>query len=321
MSYPTQYPPQQYPTAPPAQFIPGGYPPAAQPAYPPQPQYAPAPQYAPPPAYGYPPVQMAPLPQPLAQGSLDDYYSQPTGGGGAFLKFERPGVVHEGFVERAMTNGDVRQITTPPNQGSVPQFYKDGRPKFELLVPLLLLQPTQANPDGKATWAVKGKDRDELARAMSEAGAPEGTPEPGSFIQIVYTHEEPSRGGIPRKVKQITYTRPGVQPTPLQPIAQQQPQYAPPAQPQYAQPPVQQFVPPAQPQYAPPAQPQPQYAPPAQPQPAPPAQPQYVQPQAPMQQPMPQAPAQPQQPPMQGPDDFTAVQQAKLQELLAAQSR
>lgn len=224
------------------------YPPQAPPAYPPQ--YPPAapvypPQYAPqfPPQQGYPVPLMAPPPPPLAQGTLDDFYSQPVGGRGAFLKFEHVGQTHAGFVARAITQGDVRQITTPPNQGSQPVIYKDGRPKFELLVPLQV-QPSQANPDGLATWAVKGADRDELTRAMAEVGAPEGAPEPGAYIQITFTEARPTRGGIPQKVKRVIYTRPGgAAPVPAPVAAAPQPQYAP-APAQYAQQA-------AQPQYAP----------------------------------------------------------------------
>lgn len=254
----TQFAPPQY--GQPA-YAPGTY----LPPQPMAPQYG-QPQYAP----GYPPPVMAPPPAPLAQGSITDFYTQPVGGSGAFLKFEQPGVVHAGFIARAIAQGDIRQVTTPPQQGSVPQFYKDGRPKFEMLVPLKVI-PSQANPDGMATWAVRGGDRDELTRAMAEAGAPEGPPEADAFVQITFTHEQKGRGGIARKVKQIVYLRPGdptvdafrqqVLTTPAVAPVPQQPQYAPapiqqlPAG-QYAQPtgPVQYA--PQQPAYVPPAQPQ-----------------------------------------------------------------
>lgn len=227
------YPPQQYPAAP---------------AYP-QPQYAP--QY--PPQQGWPAPVMAPPPPPLAQGSIDDFYAQPTTGGGAFLKFEHPGQTYAGFVARPIAQGDIRQQTTPPQQGSVPQFYRDGRPKFEMLIPLKV-QPDAAHPDGLATWAVRGADRDELTRAMAEAGVPENLPpEADAFIQITFTELRPTRGGIAQKVKRVTYARPGQ--TPAVQYAPQAPapvQYAPPAQPQQA--PVQ-YTPPMTTTYAPPAQP------------------------------------------------------------------
>lgn len=269
------------------------YPPAA-PVYPPAPQYAPAPQYGPPPMPGYPPVQYAPPVAPLAQGSIDDFYSQPSTGGGAFLKFEHPGQTYAGFLARPIAQGDIRQVTTPPAQGSVPQIYRDGRPKFEMLVPLKM-QPDAGHPDGLGTWPVRGGDREELTRAMAEAGAPEGPPEydaqlGGCFIQITFTHTEPTRGGIPRKVKRITYARPGQTPTLQQPMVQ--------------------YVPAApQPQYQPaPAAPAPTYAPTA----VPPVQ--YV-----TSAPAVQYVAPPVQPPaavpLQAPADMTPDQQALLARL------
>jgi hypothetical protein len=256
-----------------------GYPPApAQPQYQPpapqQPQYppAPAPQgYAPPPmgypANQYPPAQGGyPMPQgyppqqfqapvQLATGSLDAFYSQPSVGGGAALKFE-VGVSHVGVVSRDITGADIQQQTNPQNQQ--PAFFKDGRPKFVMKVPLQV-QPTQDRPDGLAQWYVAGAARDELARAMKAAGAPEGPPEAGALIQITCTGTRPSGQGMnPSKVYQVTYQRPnGAQqapaaaqpPAPVQqpPVPQQQPQF------QAPQPPVpqQQFQPPA-----PPPQPQ-----------------------------------------------------------------
>jgi hypothetical protein len=238
---PNYAPPQQYPQ----QF----------PQYPPQ--GFPQQQFAPSGVPGYPPVQMAPPPPPLAQGSIDDFYSQPVTGGGAFWKFEGPGVYHAGFVARAIAQGDIRQQTTPPAQGSVPQTYRDGRPKFEMLVPLKV-QPDQVHLDGLATWAVRGNDREELTRAMAEAGAPEGPPEAGAFIQVVCTELRPTRGGIPQKVKQVQYTRPGETPALFQPAVQQptQPVYAQPQQVQQL-PPGQAFVSTGAPQTAVPGQPLP----------------------------------------------------------------
>ena len=218
--FPQQYPVQQYPPQ---------WPQQAQQPYP-QPQ-----AYAP----GYPPATPAAPAAPLAQGSIDDFYNQPSSGGGAFLKFE-VGTVHVGIVARAITSGDIRQKTTPPAQGSQPQFFKDGRPRFEMLVPLKV-QPNQQHPDGLATWAVSGADRDELVRAMAEAGAPAGPPEPDAAIQIACTRLQPTRGGIPRKVKHVTYTRPSgetsspapavAQPVPQQAFVPQVPAQAAPAQP------------------------------------------------------------------------------------------
>lgn len=190
--------------------------PGFAPTYPPQGYPQPQQQFAPTanPAYAYPAQQLmgvpavpAAPPAPLAQGSIDEFYSQPVGGGGAFLKFEL-GTTHGGVVARPIGNGDVRQMTTPPAQGSIPQFYKDGRPKFEMVVPLKV-PVSPSHLDGLASWAVRGADREELARAMAEAGAPEGPPEAGALVRITCTELRPTRGGIPAKIKQIVYRRPG----------------------------------------------------------------------------------------------------------------
>lgn len=219
-------PPQQYQAPPPQQFMP---------------QYG-APQ-------GYPQQQghpYAPPSQPLAQGSLDDYFAQPSTGGGAALKFPQVGVSHVGIVARPITNADVQQQTQPGT--GQPAFYKDGRPKFVMKVPLRV-QPQPGHEDGQAQLYVAGAMRDELVRAMAEAGAPEGPPEVGAAIQITCTGTRPSGAGMnPAKTYQIRYTRPGDAPQ----VAPQAGPYAvqqAPQQPQYAQP--QQVQQPPAPQPAP----------------------------------------------------------------------
>ena len=250
----------QYPPAPPQGYAPPpmGYPaqqyPAQQPGYPMQPQGYPMPQ---------PPVQ-------LATGSLDAFYNQPSVGGGAALKFE-VGVSHVGVVSRDVTGADVQQQTNPQN--GQPAYFKDGRPKFVMKVPLQV-QPTQERPDGLAQWYVAGAARDELARAMKAAGAPEGPPEAGAVIQITCTGTRPSGAGMnPSKVYQVVYQRPNepagmmtaasygvptaleqppvqAAPAPQQFQAPQQPMPQPPA-PQYQGPaPAQQFQAPPVPQQA-----------------------------------------------------------------------
>jgi hypothetical protein len=212
VTYPNQYAPQQVP----------GYPQApdqaqqqfqapAQPGYPPQ-QYA-APQgYAPAPGYVAPPQQFAapqygqpqqPAPQ-LAAGSLDAFYSQPSVGGGAALNFP-VGTTHVGIVSRPITNADIQQQT---NRGTgLPATFKDGRPKFVMKVPLVVT-PSQNHPDGIAQWYCAGAARDELIRAMAEAGAPEGPPEAGAALEITCTGERPVQGMNPAKTYRVRYTRP-----------------------------------------------------------------------------------------------------------------
>lgn len=307
------------------------------PQYPPQapayPQYAPAPQqqqYAPP---GYPPQYQAAAPQqPLAAGTLDSFYNQPSSGGGPALKFDQPGTRYVGIVSRPVGDGDIQQQTDTQNR---PQTFKDGRPKFVMKVPLQM-QPSPQYPDGLAQWYVKGQARDELVRAMAAAGAPEGPPEHGSVLDITFTATRASGPGMnPAKLFQVNYTRPqgAPQAAPAAPPVATSPAPGP-AQQQYQQPPVQaapqQYAQPA-PGQAPPQQyaaAPAQQAPPANYAPAPVQQPydftQHQQPAAPatqqyapapQQQAAPVAPATP-----QPPSDLSPEQQALLASLTGAQA-
>lgn len=141
----------------------------------------------------------------MAKGSIDDFFNQPSVGGGPALKFA-VGTRHAGIVARPVTSADVQQQTVPG--GSQPAYYKDGRPKFVLKIPLVV-QPSQEHPDGQAQWYVSGGARDELVRAMAEAGAPEGAPESGAGIVVECTGTRPAGAGMnPAKVYKVSYTRP-----------------------------------------------------------------------------------------------------------------
>lgn len=241
-----QYPP--VPTAYPPQF-------PQQPAYPAQ-QQAPVypPQYAPQPVYQYPPAgypQQPPVP-PAPVGTLDDYYDQPASGGPSFKFKDKPiGTQYAGIVARPITNADVRAQL---DNNDRPSTYKDGRPKFVLVVPMIV-QPSAEFTDGQAGWWVKGQARDELARAMAEAGAPAGPPEAGAGIRVTLVGIRPVPNMNPAFQYRVDYIRPSGG----MPLDVTQP-----AEPQYANPAV--YLPPvAQPQYAPAAQvqqPMPPMAPP-----------------------------------------------------------
>jgi hypothetical protein len=233
----------QYP-APPAQPQYPGYPPAA-PAYPAYPQYpAPAgPQVAPPPA------------PKLATGSLDDFYNQPSTGQGQSLAFDNVGDTYTFIIRRDLHSGDVQQQTEMNT--NAPAFFKDGRPKFVLIVPVQM-QPSTKYPDGLATWYVRGQTRDELARAMAEAGAPEGPPEGHAVCTVTLVGVRPVRNMSPAKQYSVVYRRPaGAAPAQAPQAAPQPPPPAP--APTMALP----FVPPAPPvqQPAPVAPPLPQQPP------------------------------------------------------------
>lgn len=249
MTYPQQYQPQmpQYPQqAPPVQPTP--YPPQQQPyAYP-------VPQWQPPVQPPTPPVA------PLATGSLSEFFSQPVGGGPGWSWKDKPiGHSYAGVVKRAIRPGDIQQSTSP--QG-IPLAYNDGRPKFEMRVPMQVQQSPEF-PQGEATWYVRGKDRDELARAMTEAGCPQEVisngPEAGAGVMITLTERRPGRMGNPSNIVRVQYQRPanagnGVPAQTAPPVQQAPPQ---PQQPAYTGP-----VPATQPAPQTPVQGVPQQAPP-----------------------------------------------------------
>lgn len=280
--YPQQgYPQQpQFPQAPPAQQYPQqGYPAPMQQPYQQAPQQPPA--------------------QPLAQGTIDDFYNQPSVGGGPSLSWTdkqsnqpKPvGTSYVGVVARDVTNADVQQQTDFRTQA--PLFYKDGRAKFAMKVPLKV-QASPEFPEGECSWFVKGQARDELVRAMAEAGC-DGSPKAGATIAVTLVQRRPSGAGMsPANIVQVQYTPPDGVAAP----AQQAPAAQPVAQP------VQQFQPPQQ---APQPVQEQQYA-----------QPQY-------QQPVPQAPVQQQfQAPQQNlapqpPSGLSPEQQAMLAQLGAQQ--
>ncbi|MGH3717013.1 MAG: hypothetical protein ACRDT4_26670 [Micromonosporaceae bacterium] len=190
------------------------------PQAPPPAQYQPYPQ-APAPQQYAPQPQYAPAPPAPAPGTLDGFYSQPSTGGGASLKFEAAGQSYVGIVTRPITNGDVEQQTEQAT--GRPAFFRDGRPKLVMKVPLQM-EPSPAYPDGLAQWYVKGQARDELARAMAEAGAPEGPPEQGAVIQVTLTGTRPSGAGMnPAKLYRVVYRRPDGAAPVAQPVAAPQP--------------------------------------------------------------------------------------------------
>lgn len=304
------YPPPQAP-APQAQQPPYAAPPYPQQAYPPAaPPYPQAPGY---PQQGYPAPYGAPQQPaaPLATGSLDDFYAQPSSGGGPSIAWSTNGVpkpegtAYAGVVARDVTSADIQQQTDPKT--GQPKFFRDGRPQFVMKVPLRIA-PTAEFPDGEATLFVRGQMKDELVRAMAEAGAAE-SPKGGDQLVIQLVQRKPSRGGgNPMNVFAIRYQAAqtaGAQvpaaPTP-QPAAQ-----AP------VQQPVQQFQQPAPQVQAP--------VPTAAPSPA--AVPPAPAPQFPVQQ---TVPSQPPASPGAGhglavPADFSPDQQALFAQLAGAQGQ
>ena len=192
------------------------YPQVTYPQYPAQSPYPQAPQYPAqvpqqpqaatgwgPGTYGNAAHQPAQAP---AQGTVSDFFGQPSSGGGPSFKFnQRPiGTRYSGIVARRITNADIRSQTDP---NGLALTYRDGRPKLVMVVPMLT-EPGPEFPEGTASWWVKGQARDELVRAMAEAGAPEGPPEEGAAIEVTLTGHRPVPGRNPQHIYQITYMRP-----------------------------------------------------------------------------------------------------------------
>jgi hypothetical protein len=156
--------------------------------------------------YGQPQGQ---APQP--KGTLGAFFSQPAASGASLGKFfTNPGQSIEGIVARAVTHADVRPQTNMQT-GQIQQ-YKDGSLKWHMIVPLLV-QQSQLFPEGKAAWYVKGQAKDELARAMAEAGVPPDedgnlVPEAGAWVRITFTGYRQVPGMNAAKQYEVIYRRP-----------------------------------------------------------------------------------------------------------------
>lgn len=225
-----------------------GYGPA-QPGYGPGPGYGQQPGYqqqgyAQPQGQGYgPPQGQAPQPK----GTLGAFFSQPTASGGSLGKFfTNPGQEIAGIVARPLTHADVRPQTNMQT-GQI-QVFKDGSTKWHMIVPLLV-QQSQLFPEGKAAWYVKGQAKEELGRAMLEAGVPpdeEGNlvPEAGAWINIKFTGYRQVPGMNAAKQYEVIYRRPNAVASGQHPAPQAQ--QAPQDQMAMAGPPQGQFMPPEQ---------------------------------------------------------------------------
>lgn len=194
----------------------------APPAAPAAPPAAPVPQAQP----GYQPgmtmpgapyVNPAAVQAPLARGTLEDFYSQPTGSGGPsvtskFFNKRQQGSWLTFEVVRDVTNSDVRQQTTPQGQ---PQTFRDGRPKFVLVVPVRVTGSSDGThfaefTDGEGSLWVKGVLTDELRRAMTAAGDPSGYPKGGATMVMQSAGEKAAKtpGFANTKLYNLQYASP-----------------------------------------------------------------------------------------------------------------
>jgi len=200
---------QPYPPQPGQQYQPQqpqyGQPPQGYGQYPPQGYGQPQPGYGQPQqGYGQPPP---PQQEPVqwANGTIADFYNQPSAGGGGGLKFPQIGSAHVVIVNRALVDGDTEQ-QSEMNDRNKPAFDRKGQPKLVLRIPVnVAVSPD--NPDGVAKWYLQGPAREDLARAMALVGAPVGPPEPGCAVYIAKTGTRKA-GNFTANTWDIRYWRP-----------------------------------------------------------------------------------------------------------------
>lgn len=289
-----QYQPPQYPTVQPATQFPAFTPqaPAPQAPYaPPTPQFGPS--YTPQPQYGFP-SQPQPPAQALPPGSLNAFMEQPKVGRPQSISWKGApdGSTISGTVVSDPTDRDV-VVDTDPNTKAI-KTYRDGSPRYVLVLTLQLPGPTPVFTDGMASLYCRGNLWEDLQSAAVAAGRANGLPKAGDHLSITLVERKPGRGTIPRNIFKVTVTPSGQQPpVPTQLPAQPVPQPQVPAQDPWAH--------------------GPQEAPSWQaPAPIPPAPGVNGQPQE-QAQPAAQAPAQPQAP------QLDATQAALLQQFMASQ--
>lgn len=170
--------------------------------------------------------------QVAARGTLEDFFNQPSGGGGPSVtsKFfnKRPqGSWLQFTVLSDVTHADVLHQKTP--QGQLQYFKKNGqddltRPKLVLVVKVNVTGSSDGThttefPDGSASlWLKKGPVTDNLIRAMAAAGDPSGYPKGGAQMVMQSAGEQASRtvGYSATKLYDFKYAAPasGVDPTP-----------------------------------------------------------------------------------------------------------
>ena len=217
-------PPQQY-APPPQQYAPPGYPYQQPPAGP---------------AFPYAQPQQLEV-QPGAEGSLDGFQSQVSGGAapGISWKGKPLGYSITGTLIRDLRNGDVKQDRAPANQGGALKTFKDGSPMFVLSIPLYV-QPSPEFPEGEATLYVRGGLKDALDAAC-------GGQFPGQGDELTVTlveRKDVSWATIPKNIFTVVLKRAQapVQQAPVQqaPVQQVPVQQAPVQQAPVQQAPVQQ---------------------------------------------------------------------------------
>lgn len=156
---------------------------------------------------------------------MTDFLNQPVIGWGKSwsLAQEVPvNTTYIGIVAREVDDGDFEHATKPAASGGGLDYYRDGRPKVNMKVPMYC-QPDNTHPEGRAILFVNGTVGTELKRAMDAAGAPaslNGIPEKGAVIKLVKAGQRRNSFNSWSAVPHIDYTRPeGAAPAP--PVVEQ----------------------------------------------------------------------------------------------------
>jgi hypothetical protein len=207
------------------------------------PQAAPAAAPVSPPVQAQPNIQQgfaqqaaAPPQAAAARGTLEDFFNQPSGGGGPSVTSKFFGKRQQGSwlqltVLADVTNADVQHQKTPA--GVLQYFKKNGqddltRPKLVLVVKVQVTGSSDGThvtefPDGQASlWLKKGPVTDDLIRAMTAAGDPSGYPKAGAQMVMQSSGELASRtvGFSATKLYTFQYACPAGSQEELQAIAQ-----------------------------------------------------------------------------------------------------
>ena len=186
-------------------------------------QPAPMPQYAP-----VQPFQSAPqqhLAQRPVQGSVSAFIGQPKIGRAKAVTWggKPDGYTVVGEVASDVTDRDI--IHDTDMQTGALRFWRDGSPRYVMLVTLNTGQPTADFPEGQATLYVRAGDiQDKLAEAMTQAGR-RGAPKAGDMLSVTLIERRAGQGAIPKNIFAAQYRMggsPNVEPI-SEPASQPQP--------------------------------------------------------------------------------------------------
>lgn len=129
------------------------------------------------------------------------------GGGAAALKFETVGTLHTGTVVAEPTSSQQTDFRT-----KVPETWKDGAPKMQVLVQLktTLRDADKPEDDGTRTLYIKGKELTNAIRTAVRASGANGI-HTGGVLTVQYVADGPAENGLnPPKLYAAAYQPPAV---------------------------------------------------------------------------------------------------------------